>query len=71
MSPEVRDFALYAIRRMTEDAENMRRFLGSEGARDYAHYKYCCGLIRGLEQACAALGDLSKRVSEDTDDESS
>lgn len=54
--------------KLEERRAELLEFLGEGGAKDYAHYKEVCGVIRGLQTAQAELGDLVRKLKEFDDE---
>ena len=61
--------ALSYVNSKPEDRRvELLEFLGEGGAKDYAHYKEVCGVIRGLQTAQSELGDLVRKIKEFEDE---
>lgn len=58
----------YVNSRLEDRRKELLEFLGEGGAKDYAHYKEVCGVIRGLLTAQSELGDLVRKLKEFEDD---
>ena len=58
----------YVNAKLDERRKELLEFLGEGGAKDYAHYKEVCGVIRGLLTAQSELGDLVRKLKEFEDD---
>ena len=58
----------YVNSKLEDRRVELLEFLGEGGAKDYAHYKEVCGVIRGLQTAQTELGDLVRRLKEFEDD---
>jgi hypothetical protein len=58
----------YVNSKLEERRVELLEFLGEGGAKDYAHYKEVCGVIRGLQTAQAELGDLVRKLKEFEDE---
>ena len=58
----------YVNSKLEERRKELLEFLGEGGAKDYAHYKEVCGVIRGLQTAQAELGDLVRKIKEFEDE---
>jgi len=58
----------YVNSKLEERRKELLEFLGGGGAKDYAHYKEVCGVIRGLQTAQAELGDLVRKIKEFEDE---
>jgi len=56
------NFLLKAIR---SDLASHREFIARDNCKDYAHYKYLCGLIRGLEVAEQYTLDLAEKIKDE------
>ena len=62
-------FVDIVIKDIRKELNDLCDFLANEGAKDYAHYKYVCGLIRGLGNAEQYLTDRAKQAIRGSDDE--
>lgn len=62
-------FTEVILKDIRKELNDMCDFLANEGAKDYAHYKYVCGLIRGLGNAENYLIDRAKQAMRNSDDE--
>lgn len=58
----------YVSSKLDERRIELLEFLGEGGAKDYAHYKEVCGVIRGLLTAQSELGDLVRKLKEFDDE---
>jgi hypothetical protein len=58
----------YVNSKLEERRVELLEFLGEGGAKDYAHYKEVCGVIRGLQTAQSELGDLVRKLKEFEDE---
>lgn len=58
----------YVNSKLEERRVELLEFLGEGGAKDYAHYKEVCGVIRGLQTAQSELGDLVRKIKEFEDE---
>jgi hypothetical protein len=58
----------YVNSKLEERRTELLEFLGEGGAKDYAHYKEVCGVIRGLQTAQSELGDLVRKIKEFEDE---
>ena len=58
----------YVNSKLEERRKELLEFLGEGGAKDYAHYKEVCGVIRGLQTAQSELGDLVRKIKEFEDE---
>jgi hypothetical protein len=58
----------YVNSKLEERRKELLEFLGEGGAKDFAHYKEVCGVIRGLLTAQSELGDLVRKLKEFEDD---
>lgn len=54
----IEDFARVLHERLVEDLNSERDAVSRGASRDFADYKYVCGVIRGLELADEHLRDL-------------
>jgi len=55
----------YLARKINEEIKSHNEFLAKDNCKDFAHYKYLCGLIRGLEVAQSYVLDLAEKVKND------
>lgn len=62
-------FTEVVVKDIRKELNDMCDFLANEGAKDYAHYKYVCGLIRGLGNAEQYLIDRAKQAMKGDEDE--
>lgn len=58
----------YVNSKLEDRRKELLEFLGEGGAKDYAHYKEVCGVIRGLQTAQSELGDLVRKIKEFEDE---
>ena len=58
----------YVNSKLEDRRVELLEFLGEGGAKDYAHYKEVCGVIRGLQTAQSELGDLVRKIKEFEDE---
>lgn len=58
------------LSKTAEERNRKTEFLVAGSAKDYAEYKYICGVIRGLDLADENLHDLAKRMNDDDTDNS-
>lgn len=58
----------YLYDKLESEVELNRQFLANGGAKDYAEYLRCCGVIRGLAQAQQHINDLVRKVKEEDDE---
>jgi hypothetical protein len=58
----------YVNSKLEERRTELLEFLGEGGAKDSAHYKEVCGVIRGLQTAQSELGDLVRKIKEFEDE---
>jgi len=58
----------YVNSKLEERRKELLEFLGEGGAKDFAHYKEVCGVIRGLQTAQSELGDLVRKIKEFEDE---
>lgn len=58
----------YVNSKLEDRRKELLEFLGEGGAKDYAHYKEVCGVIRGLQTAQSELGDLVRKLKEFDDE---
>ena len=54
----------YVNSRLEDRRKELLEFLGEGGAKDYAHYKEVCGVIRGLLTAQSEIGDLVRKMKD-------
>lgn len=55
----------YLLKKIKEDIRSHNEFIARDNCKDFAHYKYLCGLIRGLEVAQEYVSDLAEKVKND------
>ena len=58
----------YVSSKLEDRRKELLEFLGEGGAKDFAHYKEVCGVIRGLQTAQSELGDLVRKIKEFEDE---
>ena len=54
---------------IAEEIEKMTLDVIMGKAKDYADYKYYCGIIRGLTKANSLTQELAQQMRQDDDDE--
>lgn len=55
----------YLLKFIRSELTAHREFIARDNCKDYAHYKYLCGLIRGLEVAEQSITDLAEKLKDD------
>jgi len=55
----------YLLKKINEELTAHREFIARDNCKDFAHYKYLCGLIRGLEVAEDLIKDLAEKIKND------
>lgn len=55
----------YLLKVFRKELTANREFVARDNCKDYAHYKYLCGLIRGLEVAEEITKDLAEKIKND------
>ena len=55
----------YLTKRLNDEIKGYNEFIARDNCKDYAHYKYLCGLIRGLEVAQVHIADLAEKLKND------
>jgi hypothetical protein len=55
----------YLIKRLSEEIASHNQFIAKDNCKDFAHYKYLCGLIRGLEVAQSHVLGLAEKLKND------
>lgn len=55
----------YLLKFIRSELTAHREFIARDNCKDYAHYKYLCGLIRGLEVAEQSITDLAEKIKDD------
>lgn len=55
----------YLNKVINEQLAGHRDYLARDNCKDFAHYKYLCGLIRGLEVAQGYVSDLAEKLKND------
>jgi hypothetical protein len=55
----------YLTKKINDEIKSHHEFIARDNCKDFAHYKYLCGLIRGLEVAQEYVTDLAKKVKND------
>ena len=55
----------YVNSKLEDRRVELLEFLGEGGAKDYAHYKEVCGVIRGLSLADSIINDLVQRLEKE------
>lgn len=55
----------YLLKIIRSELTAHREFIARDNCKDYAHYKYLCGLIRGLEVAEQSITDLAEKIKDD------
>lgn len=55
----------YLLKRINEEIQGHNEFIAKDNCKDFAHYKYLCGLIRGLEVAQSHVLDLAEKLKND------
>jgi hypothetical protein len=55
----------YLLKFIRSELTAHREFIARDNCKDYAHYKYLCGLIRGLEVAEQSIIDLAEKMKDD------
>jgi hypothetical protein len=55
----------YLLKKLREEVASHNEFIAKDNCKDFAHYKYLCGLIRGLEVAQSHVLDLAEKLKND------
>jgi len=55
----------YLLKKLREEIQGHNEFVAKDNCKDFAHYKYLCGLIRGLEVAQSHVLDLAEKLKND------
>jgi hypothetical protein len=55
----------YLLKKIREEIQNNSDFVSHDNCKSYEHYKYLCGLIRGLEVAQFHILDLAEKMKND------
>jgi hypothetical protein len=55
----------YLLKKISEEIQGHNEFIAKDNCKDFAHYKYLCGLIRGLEVAQSHVLDLAEKIKND------
>jgi hypothetical protein len=55
----------YLLKVIRTELASHREYIARDNCKDFTHYKYLCGLIRGLEVAEEAILDLAEKIKND------